>query len=148
MRLRAIEQRLEVFKARVARYAQKLAVVACVSLIATSCYKTEMSAELSEPGRIEQMIFVPKGSGSGTTFTPGARSGGIGFTSVTIPEHYGVVISCMHGQFTLDGETARGVFTRFKQGDSITIRYREVYVVRDSGERELYDLDFVAAVAR
>lgn len=115
-------------------------------LFAVSCYKTEYSHETREPGRVEQVTYNPGGTASGTGFS---SKGSVVFTSTNIPDRYAIVFSCPHGKFTLnpEGENARRLFATLKQGDSVTISYREEFHVRD-GVRELYKLDFLDAVPR
>jgi hypothetical protein len=118
-----------------------------LTLFLTACYKTEYSAELREPGRVEQVTFTPGGTSTGTSYN--FNKGTTKYHTVETPDRFAVVLSCMHGKFVLnpEGATARAMFLKLKQGDSITIHYREVYHVKD-GQRELYKLDFLDATSR
>jgi hypothetical protein len=134
------------------RSANRLAITALmITGLLAACYKTETSATLTEPGRIEQMTWTPSnsGSGAGIGVDPSSGNAVVVSTSVYLPEKYAIVISCLHGKFSLnpDGENARRIFAHFKQGDSITIHYTEVYH-RRGDQRELYKLDFLDATRR
>lgn len=132
-----------------------VALLAILLLALTGCAKTEYGVELTEPGQVQQVGYVPGGEGSGTGVGVSGR-GDVVVTSstVTIPDRYAVVLRCRHGVFTLrpEGENAKRIFYRgFKAGDSVTIYYREEYrVTKVDGARvkELVDLDFLDLVER
>lgn len=125
---------------------------AAVSLFCGGCDmpQTQYSAELTESGTVHDTAFVPKGHGSDTAvgFNTG-KGGGVTITpvSITIPERYAVIFKCEHGKFVIDGNTGKELYKRLERGDSVTIRYREVYRVTRT-ETNLVDLDFVDATKR
>jgi hypothetical protein len=47
----------------------------------------------------------------------------------------------------IDGDTGKNLYERLERGDSVTIRYREVYRVTKTATN-LVDLDFVDATKR
>ena len=128
------------------------ALTLVAALLLAACYKTEYSRELREPGRVEQVMFIPGGTASGMGYDMTGK-GGVSITSTDIPDRYAIVLSCPHGKFSLkpEGATAQRIFNRLKQGDSITISYREEYrVTEEDGHRvtTLERLDFLDAWPR
>jgi len=79
---------------------------------------------------------------------------GVQISKSTIPEKYGVVFRCQHGEFVNERKM---MYERFRNlaGARVEISYREIYeVTYDKGEdgkekevkRDLVDLDFIDAV--
>lgn len=121
--------------------------IAIIALASVACYSTEYSDTMQEPGRVEQAMYFPGGTATGTGVS--MTDGSVVVTSADIADRYAIVFSCPHGKFALkpEGENAKRMFAHLKQGDSVTITYREVTHVRD-GKRELYKLDFISALPR
>lgn len=123
---------------------RRLVVVALVAL--AGCHETEYSAELRESGRVEQVTYLPSESSTGVGMTSG---GNLAVVTSSTSAKYVIVFSCLHGKFTLSPTSAQSkeLFKRLSQGDSVTIRYREVYHIKD-GNKYLADLDFIDAMKK
>lgn len=71
-------------------------------------------------------------------------------TTVLVEDQFAVVFECQHGRFLIESlgkeSVAHKLWMKLKQGDSVTIRYKEVYrVVPANNIRELVKYEFVAA---
>lgn len=114
------------------------------SMCAYACTPATYSEEKTERGRVEQVLFVPEGHEEYSGYST-AGKGGFEWGTNTIPARYGVVFSCEHGTFAIDGDAAAELFRKVKVGDSVTIVYREVY---DGADGTLLDFRFVDAQTR
>lgn len=108
-----------------------------LALCLASCAKTEYGPELTEPGTVAQVCYVPEGHGSGSGIS---AKGTPVFVSTHIPARYAIVFNCQHGNFAVD--VGKAEWSRATEGAHGTIYYREVFKVKD-GARRLADLDFV-----
>lgn len=92
----------------------------------------------------------PLGMHNKTVEVPTTRSS----TTVTVEDQFAVVFECQHGKFLIESlgkeSVAHKLWMKLKQGDPVTIRYKEVYrVVPANNTRELVKYEFVDAdVAR
>lgn len=109
------------------------------------CSRTEYSSELTENGTVHDTAFIPKGHGSDLVLVPDSEGGvSLSHVSVNIPERYAIVFKCQHGKFVIEGEKAKALYQKLDRGDSVLIKYREVYRITKT-ETNLVDLDFVDA---
>ena len=117
----------------------KSLIASVLAVALTACENYTYGPELSEPGTVSEVCYVPAGHGSGVTI-PISSGGGVGVTSVNIPARYATVFACQHGKFVIEGlETWRGLVA----GQRVKIIYREVF--DESGAS--VDLDFLRAEA-
>lgn len=116
----------------------------------------EYSATLTEPAEVADLVYVPRRHGTGEgigvdlNLNPSLVS-----TDVTIPQKYAVVFQCQHGKFIIEGnqEKAKELWNRLKEGQQVTVSYREVYDVtytttdgvKRETARQLVDYDFLDA---
>ena len=130
---------------------RKLMIAAMVML--TACVQTETSAIIEEPGKVEQISFSAGGTGSSVGYDLTGK-GGLSVGSVTMPDRFEVVLSCKHGRFNLnpEGENAKRLWSTLKVGDSVMIRYQEMYEVGKTPDGKPYkiltDMDFIDAVVK
>jgi hypothetical protein len=129
----------------------------------------EYSDELHEDATIVMTTFTP--SSHDTKFEPsfggsgslGYGPSGVGFrvgkhwqiTTVTVPEKFGTIFRCKHGEFTVG---RKEIYDRFKNfaGKVADVSYREVYETvyetkdgeRKMVSRSLVDYDFLNAVLK
>jgi hypothetical protein len=80
-----------------------------------------------EYGRVESLTYSPARTGTGVGTGVSANGHMVTTTTiVSIPEEYGILISCDHGvTFPVDGRLAEESFSRLKVGDSLRITYQE-----------------------
>lgn len=136
-----------------------LSVLAPISACTYQESKEEYSPNLTETATVVDLVYTPRrhGSGDGVGLTTG---GDLAFTStsVTVPERYAVVFQCQHGKFIIenDQEQTKALWNRLKEGQEVTVTYREVYrltyMVKDGQRtplhRELKDYDFINATPK
>lgn len=129
------------------------AAVIVVILGVSGCFSPtlEYSEPLTENGIALSTLHTTSHTSSSTAigFTTG---GNIAFTptTVTVPETWGVVFRCDHGnKFAIQGSDAEhhDLWQRLDDAVPVTIQYREVYEV-DGDERVLVDYDFMDAWER
>lgn len=124
----------------------KLSVaLALIALAGCHDYQKFHGPELKEQGEVYETCFVPKGHGSdvavgfstsgNTTWTP---------IDIKIPARYAIVFKCQHGKFIIDGDRAEQLYKKLSKGDTVTIRYSEVFEVLD-GVTNAVDLHFIDA---
>ena len=117
--------------------------------------KQEQSEILYEKGKVITTLYNKKHSDSdiGVGITTGGDFA-VTSTSVTIPETWGVVFRCEHGnKFPIMGkdEKYKKLWEILDEGDSVRISYRENYNVKYDGKtkeiinKELTDYDFIDA---
>lgn len=128
------------------------------SLIFSGCKeqtKYENSEILYEKGKVITTLYSKKHSDSdvGVGITTGGNLA-VTSTSITIPERWGVVFRCEHGnKFPILGEDEKYkvLWEKLDEGDSVDIAYKEIYkVVYDRKtkqviNKELMDYDFIDA---
>ena len=126
----------------------RLVVVAILGV--SGCAQHVYGPELTEPGRVVAMSYMPRnhGTGAGYAFTGGKSGGGIVVTSVTIPEKYAIVFQCQHGSFVIENDEAQRLFTTLTQGVVVSIHYRVIYRRKHKDPKTdiPVDLDFLTAV--
>ena len=91
-------------------------------------------------------IDDPIGLHNKTVRVPGTSSS----NTVTVEDQFAVIFECQHGKFIVESlgkESKAGLlWKKLKQGDSVDIRYKEVfYVVPATGEKEMRRYEFVDA---
>lgn len=150
-------------------------MLSVVGLLFTACgpRKERVESELlKEQAVVVTTIFTPSRHEVGVGFTAFGDGGlgapgvdwngnvgigigeGVQISQSTIPEKFGVVFRCQHGEFVNERKT---MYERFRNlaGAKVEISYREIYMVTyDKGEdgkekevkRDLVDLDFIDAV--
>lgn len=122
-------------------------IAAIVCSTWTGCIDRQYGSELTEPGEVYDTCFVPKGHGSDVAigFNSG-KDGGITVTPVDIdiPARYAIVFKCQHGKFVIDGERGETLYKALSKGDQVTIRYCEVFEVRE-GQTNAVGLHFITA---
>lgn len=139
----------------VRRFFLSLLVLSSVaSLVSCRIIREEKtySGTLTEPAKVVDVIYTPErhGSGSGMgldmDLNPTFHT-----TTVTIPRKYAIVFQCQHGKFIIenDQEKSKELWGRLKEGQDVTVYFREVYTERFQGDsllsRMLIDLDFLDA---
>jgi hypothetical protein len=133
----------------------------------------DVGPELVEKGKVLEVAFRLGSSTTTTSVTPGynktiAKSKwddpwGMhdktieippthSSSTVTVEDQFAVVFECQHGKFIIEslGRESRAalLWKKLKQGDSVNIRYKEVFrVVPDSRERKLVKIEFIDADA-
>ena len=90
----------------------------------------------------------PLGMHTKTISVPAIR----GSNTVKVEDQFAVVFECQHGKFLIEdlGRDSRAgnLWKKLKQGDSVKIRYKEVYyVVPAEGTKKLHRFEFVDADA-
>lgn len=94
------------------------------------CPEFEESSELTEPAKVLQLCYSPGSHGTGVGLTTG---GDIAVVPVTVEPSWAVVFECQHGRFVIEdvGRDSRAhrLWGRLKEGQSVSVRYREVYSV-------------------
>lgn len=129
-------------------------VVCCVSLMVCCATRREYSGELTEKAKVVDLVYTPSrhGTGLGPTFDLTGEGGiGVAITSVVVPEIYAVVFECQHGKFIIqsDQKKAKELWNRLKEGQEVTVRYREVYDTsyynKEVVEKKLVKYDFIDA---
>jgi len=126
----------------------KRAIVLTV-LLASCEPPVESSPEMTEKAKVVQTIFAPSqhGTSSGTAIS---LKGKVSFVSTTvdIPSKYAIVFECEHGKFVIqdEGENSRAhnLWKKLKDGQQVTVRYKEVWQVREQ-VRHLLKYDFIDA---
>lgn len=109
----------------------------------------EYSEPKTEPGRVAKLIFVPSGHGDDVAVGVNTgKGGGVTVTpvSIDIPQRYGIVFECQHGTFAVEGDKWVGLWKSLKEGQEVTIQYREVYEVdlaKPKSERKFRKYDFL-----
>ncbi len=88
----------------------------------------------------------PFGLHSKTVEVPATQSR----NTVTVEDQFAVVFECQHGKFVIEslGQESKAGFLwkKLKQGDSVEIRYNEVFrVVPATGDRKMVRYEFVDA---
>ena len=150
-----------------------------VGLLAGACkdVRTEKSAVLHEDAVVAARIYTPSthdtqigfkafnmvGSGAGSLSMDYDGNMGVGIgnglqiSSVTVPENYGVLFQCQHGNFTSQGPDARHqiLYQQLHDGQKVDVLYQEIYQAtyddtNDDGKKELLervlvDFDFLDA---
>jgi hypothetical protein len=120
------------------------------SLLSGCSPEREYTTPTTEPGRVSKLIFLPSGHGSDVAvgFNTG-KGGGVTVTpiDVDIPARYGIVFECTHGSFAVEGEKWVPLWKSLREGQKVTIRYREVYEIdRKAKTRTFVKFDFLGAV--
>ena len=113
----------------------------------TACKKIKYGPELTESGRISQLIYVPSGHISDTAVGLDSK-GDITITplSVNIPPRYGIIFECQHGTFAIEGGKWESLWRSLKRGQRVIIKYREIITFDDElNLRTVTDLDFLGA---
>ena len=117
--------------------------------------KEEQSGILYEKAKVITTLYSKEHTS--TDIAPGMTSKGdiaISISSITIPETWGVVFRCEHGnKFPIQGsdEEYKKLWEKFDDGDSVNIEYKENYKVKYERKtdkviaRELTDYDFIDA---
>lgn len=134
----------------------------------------EVSSELTEKGKVLEIAFRLGSSTTTTSVTPGYNKTisksfiddpiGLHDKKVVVPpthssstvkveDQFAIVFECQHGKFLIEslGQESVGhmLWKKLKQGDEVTIQYKERYTVFPSGEKKLVKYEFVDAnVAR
>ncbi len=115
----------------------------------------EQSEVLYEKGKVITTLYNKKHSDS--NMGVGITTGGdlaVTSTSITIPESWGVVFRCEHGnKFPIMGkdEKYKKLWKKLDEGDSVRISYKENYEVKYNRKtkmavsKELIDYDFIDA---
>ena len=125
-----------------------LALTALVVLGACTDIRTETSETMTERGKVEILVFS-KGFHHSDIDVGMDFDGNLTFTpvSVNVPDRYGVVFSCEHGNKFYIGR--KELYDRLTQGQEVTIYYKEVYRCRYEDnvlqEKTLVDYDFLDA---
>lgn len=130
-------------------------LMAMLTLIGCEETRQEESPTLFEDAVVTEVVYSPSRHGSGvgpTLDLTGSGGIGIAITSVDIPEKFAVVFQCQHGKFIVE---RKELWERLKEGQKVTIAYKELYVsVYDDknkdGQKELVSkklvkLDFLDA---
>lgn len=118
-------------------------------LLLSGCngFRREGGPQLSEPGRVVDLPYVPAGhgSGSGTGFS---TSGDITFSSssIDIPARYAIVFECQHGRFVVENQPE--LWKSLHVGEEVDIHYYEILEGDDSTPMHAVDLKFIGATAR
>jgi hypothetical protein len=73
-----------------------------------------------------------------------------GSNSVKVEDQFAIVFECQHGKFLIEdlGKESRAaqLWKKLKEGDQVTIKYKEVYrVVPATDEKTLVKYEFVDA---
>ena len=125
-----------------------LAITALLTLFACADIRIETSDILTEQGKVELLVFS-KGFHDSDVDVGMNFDGDLTFTprSISVPDRYGVVFSCEHGnKFYIQ---SRELFDTLTQGQKVTIYYKEIYRCRYEDnvlkERVLIDYDFLDA---
>ena len=131
----------------------------------------EIGPEVVEKGKVLDVAFRLGSATTTTTTTPGYNKtisqsqwdDPLGMHSkkidvppthststVTIQDQFAVVFECQHGKFIIESlgkeSTAGLLWKKLKQGDSVDIRYKEVYYVVPAEEsRKLRRFEFIDA---
>jgi len=117
--------------------------------------KTEQSEILYEKGKVITTLYNQKHSDS--EIGAGMTTGGdlvVTSNSIDIPEKWGVVFKCEHGnKFPImgKGEEYKKLWKELEEGDSVKISYKENYkIIYDyktdkPKSKELIDYDFINA---
>ena len=92
---------------------------------------------------------MPSSHGSSTTVqfntdSDGNLTPGFGVGSIDIPEKYGVVFECSHGNFVVHGNDQRHkeLWQRMRKDSLVDVTYKEVYTVKfitENGERKILE---------
>jgi chromosome segregation ATPase len=116
----------------------------------------EYSPTLTEPAEVVDLVYTPErhGTAEGTGVDLKLNVSMVSST-VDIPRKYAVVFQCQHGKFIIEDnqEKAKALWGRLKEGQSVTVSYREVYDVtytstngaKKETARKLVDYDFLDA---
>lgn len=127
-----------------------LLVLIFALLVGCSGHTTKYGPVLTEPATVQSLAYVPRGHGSGVGMT---MKGEMSVSSVDIPERYAVVFQCRHGSFVVEGQRARELFGKVRQGQRVAVHYREVMrcpALENDGTQKpcvVRDLDFLDATA-
>jgi hypothetical protein len=128
-----------------------LILIALLALVSGCGPELEYSTPKTEPGKVSKLIFVPSGHGSDVAvgFNTG-KDGGMTLTPIDldIPARYGIVFECPHGSFAVEGSKWVGLWKSLKEGQEVTIEYREVYEVdltKPKSGRKFKKYDFLGA---
>lgn len=117
--------------------------------------KQEQSEILYEKGKVKTTLYSKEHTS--TDVAPGITTGGdiaISVSSTTIPEMWGAVFRCEHGnKFPIMGkeEKYKKLWEKLDEGDSVRISYRENYNIEYNGKtkevisKKLTDYDFIDA---
>lgn len=160
-----------------------LTAIVIASLVACKEVRTEKSPVLNEDARVIAHIYSPSehrlttqpamfdnpfeprlNRGSGISLDSNLNVSydtgqGMRVTAVTVPETYGVLFSCPHGSFTVQGQEAKhkALYIKLEDGQNVKVIYQEeynaVYDDRDGDgkkeliERTLTGYDFIDAVS-
>lgn len=148
---------------------KKIGFIGASFLVLTGCsgrdIKIEKSSVLHEPAVVVDLIYIPSRHGSGTSpqigFNgDGELSLGLEFTSMNMPEKYGAVFKCQHGNFPVSGPDSsyQALWSKLSEGDSVDVSYQEIYrnTYEDSNgggnkeliSSELVDYDFLDATKK
>lgn len=118
-----------------------------VSALVFSCVETKTSEMLYEEAEVVDVIYTPSQHDSNVSmgFT---TSGDVSLTpvSVDLPTTYAIVFRCSHGKFVIQGTTDKykQYWENFREGQIVTISYKEVYEISDN-EARLVKYDFIDA---
>ncbi len=137
----------------------KILGIGALALTFNSCNldytKQEQSEILYEKGKVITTLYSKKHTS--TDVAPGMTTGGdiaISISSTTIPEMWGAVFRCEHGnKFPIMGkdEKYKQLWEKLDEGDSVRISYKENYEIKYNRKtkevisKELTDYDFIDA---
>jgi hypothetical protein len=150
-----------------------LGLLGILTLSGCDSYRSERSPVLHEDARVAAKIHSPSRHNTDIGFTAiklggsfgmdyggnfGLRIGnGMQLSSTSIPEKYGILFECQHGNFTSQGsdERHKNLYNRLQTNDIVDVTYRELYEVHYSDvnndgkqevvERKMYAMDFLDA---
>jgi hypothetical protein len=116
---------------------------------------TQYGPTLTEEAKVVDLAYVPAGHGSSSSVGY-STSGDVTFGggSVDIPARYAIVFECSHGRFVVEGEQHAALWRRLREGQTVSVRYREVQRCESEDGDPLpntcrtYDLDFLDALPR
>ena len=120
------------------------------------------SAAMYEDGKVEKLFYIPATHRVDTVYRPEYDWYNDEWEwewkdiIVEVPAKYGVLFTCDHGSFTLEGtKNAERMWKTLKEGDEVTITYKEIYNVHhrrvEGAEKQvivtphLVDYDFLNA---
>jgi hypothetical protein len=112
-------------------------------------YRTETSGVLHEPAKVVCLIYTPSRHDSSIGLSAinvagddddiglgldwggnlGVRYGSFQVSSSEVPEQWGVLFQCKHGQFTSQGADERhhSLYNKLRDGQLVDVTYKEIY---------------------
>lgn len=124
-----------------------LAIAGLLTLISCEDIRREESRVMTEPAKVVSVVFTPGFHSSDVHPTIDFDGNiGIGISSVSVPDKYGIVFQCQHGKFFIK---SRELYNRLTLGQDVVVSYKEIYRCRYEDamvkERVLVDYDFLDA---